>query len=93
MTITHEEWMEELARISLKHDEGLTTKEWAKRMGVSPRIATLRLIAAKELGWIKVGTRHIVRLDGYKTPVPVYLIVKPAKAKKTATEPSSGDHS
>jgi len=79
--LTHEAWMTELAKLSRRSDAGRTRLEWATLADVSERIMGTRLAEMNRLGWVKLGWRSIVRIDGRPAKVPVYQIIVP-KGKK-----------
>lgn len=87
VAISVTEWLVELARLSDRSDDGLTSEEWAEHMGVSVKTTLIRLAAANRAGWLRSGRRVIVRLDGVKSRAPVYRIVKPT-AGSTVTKRS-----
>lgn len=82
-SIKEDEWVRELERLSArgKDDEGLTTGEWAERLGTSVQLTLRKLNAAHKQGRIKRGTREIVRLDGKRNQTPVYSIIPAKKGK------------
>lgn len=71
------EWLIELARVSNRSDEGMTSHEWADAMGVEQECALRRLKEAHKLGWLKVGRRRTTSLDGRPGLTPVYQVVRP----------------
>ena len=73
--ISVEEWLLELQRASAHQDDGLSAEEWAERLGCSTRVARERLKRAWKLGWVKVGRRTNVRMDGRQNQTPVYLVL------------------
>ena len=79
--ISMTEWLDELARLSDRSDEGLTSEEWAREMGVEIHTARSRLKKAQEAGWLVVGRRRSSTLDGRPNLVPVYRIIKPPVGK------------
>jgi hypothetical protein len=81
--ITTTEWLDELARLSARSDEGLTAAEWSEAMGVGTRTVLMRLQLAQKSGWLRVGKRTGTSLDGRVKVSPVYQIVRPMKAKET----------
>lgn len=82
-SIKENEWLSELEKLSAsnKNDEGLTTKEWAVKLGLSEKVASERLQAAHNRGRLKLGHRSIVRRDGRPNQVPVYSIIPAKKGK------------
>lgn len=79
-TITTDEWLSELARLTTPKDgEGLTALEWGERLGLSTKSALIKLNQAHRKGWVKLGHRHATRLDGKPCFVPVYRVEKPKK--------------
>lgn len=84
--IALDEWLAELARLSNKSDEGLTSSEWAAQMRLSKDHALRRLKKAHEAGWLVAGRRRITALDGRSASVPVYQITRP----KVGTEKPKG---
>lgn len=76
--IAEGEWLKELARLSSRHDDGLTAEEWSVQLGVSENTFQKRLSQAKRLGFrVVVGWRHGIRNDGRRKLTPVYQVVKP----------------
>jgi predicted DNA-binding protein (UPF0251 family) len=73
------EWLDELARLSNRSDEGLTSGEWAEQMGCSKGSALVKLQKAQVAGWLVTGRRLTTALDGRPSTAPVYRIVKPKK--------------
>lgn len=81
--ITVDEWMAELAALSpAKDDDGLTMAEWAAKLGVSVRVANMRLRLAMDAGILRRGERSFQRLDGRPCTIPVYRIEKPRTQKR-----------
>lgn len=80
--IPMEEWLAELQRLSMKSAKGLTAAEWAKQMDVSIHTARLRLKEAQVVGWLVVGRRSTISLDGKTATSPVYQIVRPKGGKR-----------
>lgn len=80
--IALEEWLAELQRLGDRSDEGLTAHEWAEAMGVEHECALRRLNKAKAAGWLKVGRRKVVKLDGVAGLIPVYQIINPKGGKR-----------
>jgi hypothetical protein len=82
-SIKEDEWIKELDRLSAKNkdDEGLTTAEWAERLGTSVALTLRKLNAANKQGRLKVGKREILRLDGKLNKTPVYSIIPAKKGK------------
>ena len=84
-TIKSDDWLEELQRLSRRSDSGQTAQELADAAGMGLRATMLWLKKAADLGWLSVGKRSILRIDGRPNVVPVYLIRKPApKAARKA---------
>lgn len=79
--ITIAEWLDELARLSNRSDEGMTSGEWAAELDISRPMAVRRLKEAQRAGWLRTGKRTGVTLDGRKCVTPVYQITKPKKGK------------
>ncbi len=80
--IRADEWLKELERLTSRNDDGMTTSEMSDATGMSRRTIGERLRKAHRLGWVKVGWRREVRLDGKTHEVPVYKIEVPRKGKK-----------
>lgn len=80
-----EEWMEELARLSQRSDEGQTFLELCEAVGKSERTVRGMLKKAHQLGYVRVGKRSSTTIDGKPSTVPVYSIVIPRK--KSAARP------
>lgn len=76
---TKEEWLEALLRESARSDEGFTAAEWANKMHLSVRVTLERLKLAHSKGWVKVGWRTTIRLDGRQHQTPVYMVVRKKK--------------
>ena len=74
-----DEWLAELARLTAKSDDGLTSEELSEAWGLSDRTTMKRLRLAHKKGWVKVGRRTIARMDGKPMPVPVYTVTVPKK--------------
>ena len=79
--ITTSEWLAELARLTAKSDDGLTSEELAEAWGLSDRTTMKRLRLAHTKGWVKVGRRTIERMDGKPMPVPVYTVTVPKSGR------------
>lgn len=77
--ITESEWLDELAKLSARNDDGLTTAEWATKLGKGRNHTMDMLKKAKGLGWLLVGRRTSEGLDGRTFVSPVYRIVRPKK--------------
>ena len=75
--IGQDEWLSELAKLSLKSDAGYTTEEWADRLGVSIDSTRRKLRQAFKLGWLLSGKRTDLAINGRKCDRDVYRIVKP----------------
>jgi transposase len=75
--IREDEWLEELRRLSQRSDAGLTTREWSKKLGKN--IDTIRklLHQAAERGWLVVGQRSALAINGRPCTLVVYRIVNP----------------
>jgi len=76
-----EEWLKELEAFSRRSDDGHTVWEIAENTGMSERLVRQRLKDAARHGWLKVGRRSSVAIDGKGTMVPVYIVTKPKGAK------------
>ena len=79
--ITTDEWLAELARLTAKSDDGLTSEELSEAWGLSDRTTMKRLRLAHKKGWVKVGRRTISRMDGKPMPVPVYTVTVPKSGR------------
>jgi hypothetical protein len=77
--ITESDWLDALAKLSLKSDAGFTSEEWADRMGVSIDSARAKLRQAFRLGWLVNGKRTDVAMNGRKCTRDVYRVVRPKK--------------
>lgn len=81
--ITSEEvaagWLQELARKSAHNDRGLTSKEWAKMLGVHRDTFLEQLGKANELGWVRRGMRTGEDVAGRRRQDYVYWIERPKK--------------
>lgn len=76
-TISTEEWLSELARLTLKDSEGETMEEMRKRTGLGKEALSSALNAAREIGRLEAGWRQRVALDGRIYKAPVYRILPP----------------
>ena len=74
-------WLAEMVALGNRNDEGQTLAELAAALGLSGDLTRKRLKQANDLGWLAVGRRTIVSLDGRRAQVPVYRVTKPAKPK------------
>ena len=72
--ITQSEWLSELRRLSERADGGLTTQEWAERMGVSTKTMIAYLKRAMALGWVARGSKLVESLNGRMVPVATYRV-------------------
>jgi hypothetical protein len=77
--ITEAEWVQELAKLSVKSDDGMTTAEWAIKLGKGRNHTMILLKKAKAMGWLVVGRKTAEGLDGRTFTMPVYRIVRPTK--------------
>jgi len=77
-----EEWLAELQRVSGRSDDGLTSAEGAEKMGLSVRTTLLKIKKAYDMGWVKVGKRKTMTLDGRPDYTPVYQVVNPKERRK-----------
>ena len=75
--ITTDDWLHELEALSRKSDEGHTASEMAEAFGKTIHRMRLLLARASALGWLHLGKRQTVRIDGKPTVVTVYRIVRP----------------
>ena len=80
--ITQDAWLAELRRLGAKADGGLTTQEWAEKLGLSDKSTRVYLGKALKLGWVRRGTRVIEALNGRQMPVSTYVVEAPKGAKK-----------
>ena len=80
-TIRHEDWLAALLAAQAKNDGGLTSQEWAERMKCSHKTALERIRKANAKGWVTVGRRSIITLDGRQAYAPVYTIKQPRGSK------------
>lgn len=76
--IREDEWLAELERLSKKNDQGQSRAEIAKATGKGERQVLVLLQRAKELGWLVLGWRTAIKINGYPNTIPVYRIVRPA---------------
>ena len=79
--ITEETWKAELERLaeawkSRPTAEGLTTPEWARRLGISINMARTLLAEAKARGVLVIAKARREALDGRISMVPVYAMRK-----------------
>ena len=77
MGIGVEEWLNELAALSRRSDDGHTVQEISESTGKSVRLVREWLKDAHRRGWLKTGRRSSVAIDGKGTMVPVYTVRKP----------------
>lgn len=76
-TITQAEWLEELNSLgAFEADEGYTAKELSQQWGRSTKWVLARLAQAREAGLLVCGYRPGEALDGRRTRVPVYQLLK-----------------
>lgn len=76
--ISVDEWRAEIERVMQRAgDEGVTTKELQRALGVSNRTCLLRLQDLADAGRLVPGRRQVSSIDGSVRSVPVYRI-KPA---------------
>ena len=80
--ITQDAWLAELRRLGAKADGGLTTNEWAEKLGLSEKTALKYLKAAAKKGWLRRGTKTVPALNGRDVPVSCYVVEAPKGAKK-----------
>jgi hypothetical protein len=75
--ITQEEWLKELQRVQASDPEGLTTVEWAKRLGLNERSTRTLLKQGIAAGLIQFnGHRRDYRMDGLPCHTPVYQVIE-----------------
>jgi hypothetical protein len=83
--ITRDEWLAELERLGIAldsvDDDGRTAEEWAERWHCAYKTAQKRLRLLHRKGCLRPGRRNAIRIDGSRTRIPVYVIVKPEKGK------------
>ena len=79
--VNESEWLQELARLSAKQDKGLSTAEWAEKLGLSPALTVRRLKQADSLGWLVRGKQSRLGLDLRNYTATVYSIAKPKKGR------------
>lgn len=77
-------WLDELAALGKRNDEGHTMRELCELAGLSNRTMEQRLRRAQEAGRLFVGRRTVPRIDGIPAQVPVYRVLpaRPGKAVK-----------
>ena len=80
-TIHADEWLSALLAAQAKNDGGLTAMEWATRLKCSHKTALERIKQAHAKGWVAVGRRSSMSLDGRNTFTPVYTIKQPRGSK------------
>lgn len=73
-------WLDELAALGKRNDEGHTLRELCDLAGLSNRTMEQRLRRAQEAGRLVVGRRTVPRIDGIPTQVPVYRVL-PARPR------------
>jgi hypothetical protein len=78
LKIETDQWLKEMERLSAvnaaKNAAGLTTAEWAERLGISIVTARSRLRRAEKLGRLVVGSRVAPGLGGVPRRHTVYRI-------------------
>lgn len=77
MKNTTEAWLAELNRLSIRQDQGLTSREWSEKLGISVSEVKIRLAEAHRRGWLKSGRRTSTTISGISCQVPVYLVSIP----------------
>jgi Mn-dependent DtxR family transcriptional regulator len=77
-----EDWLEALRAATTRNDGGSTTEELCEALGLSDRTVLKRIRQAHKRGWVTVGKRSRVRLDGKPDYVPTYIITVPVKGGK-----------
>ena len=80
--ITQDAWLAELRRLGAKADGGLTTQEWAEKLGLSTKSTIVYLKKALALGWVRRGSKSVESLNGKMVPVSTYIVEAPKGAKK-----------
>lgn len=80
--INETEWLAELQRIQSRNDDGLTASEWADRLGCEHECALRYLKRAQQAGWLRVGKRRGLTIDGRGKISPVYQIVRPGRSRE-----------
>ena len=80
-TIHADEWLSALLSAQAKNDSGLTATEWADRMKCSPKTALAYIKKAAAKGWVVVGKRSAMTLDGRQCFSPVYTIKQAGRRK------------
>jgi hypothetical protein len=76
--MTREQWMQAIkdgSHVGVSR-EGLTTKEWATRTGCSVNRTREWLRLGLSAGWLCLGSRPFVRIDGKSVVVPVYELIR-----------------
>ena len=76
--IRQDQWLAELERLGKKNDAGMTSHEWAASLKINVKLAAQKIRQAMDLGWVTLGRRSSVRIDGIAITVPVYLIRRPS---------------
>lgn len=79
--ISTESWLKELERVCGRNDGGSTVAELSVKLGVGPQTVRSRIRQAMALGWVRIGRRMSMTIDGRQQPSPVYTIEAPAKKK------------
>lgn len=80
-SIHADEWLSALLAAQAKNDGGQTAQEWAAQMKCSHKTALERIKQAAARGWVVVGRRSSMSIDGRNTFTPVYTIKKPGGKK------------
>lgn len=79
MGIHVDEWLKELAELSLRSDEGHTVWEISEATGMSEKVVRERLKKAATMGKLRVGRRSTRTIDGRPSLTPVYFITGKSK--------------
>lgn len=79
MEISIDQWLNEMARVMRRSDDGMTVQELCIAMGRGGNWIRGQLLAGMKSGRVGRGARNIVRLDGRACSVPVYYVVKSKK--------------
>lgn len=80
-TIHADEWLSALLAAQAKNDAGSTAQEWASRLKCSHKTALEHIKKAHAKGWVIVGKRSSMSIDGRNTFTPVYTIKQPRGSK------------
>lgn len=76
LPVSVDAWLDELAALARKSDEGRTCAELAEAAGVTLPIMRTRLQRAHAAGRLVPGKRAVTYIDGRRSFVPVYRVLR-----------------